>query len=188
LSIELKSEDRYILEKLATELKCGNKIYDRHRITNVGEGYMSNFSSCNSNQLFDDLAKFNIIPDKSHTTDSFKNILELVDFNLIKHFLRGIIDGDGSISNRVSCGRQHAVAVYQNSLQFCKDFDSLLKLCMNRNDLKDDIKVNKRTGVYHLRYRRINDVKQILAFLYSDATVYLKRKYKRAQLYFNDLK
>src|SRR5699024_11475414 len=91
LSMELKSEDRYILEKLAEELKCGNKIYDRHRITNKGEGYMSNFSSCNSKQLFDDLAKFNIIPDKSHTTNSFKNIMELVDVNLIKHILRGII-------------------------------------------------------------------------------------------------
>ena len=101
--MELKSEDRYILEKLAEELKCGNKIYDRHRITNKGEGHMSNFSSCNSKQLFDDLAKFNIIPDKSHTTNSFKNIMELVDVNLIKHFLRGIIDGDGSISDRNSC-------------------------------------------------------------------------------------
>lgn len=186
--MELKSEDRYILEKLAKELKCGNKIYDRHRITNKGEGYMSNFSSCNSKQLFDDLAKFNIIPDKSHTTNSFKNIMELVDVNLIKHFLRGIIDGDGSISDRNSCGTQHTVSIYQNSLKFCEDFDNLLKYCMDRNDLRDSIIMNKKTGVYHLRYRRINDVKQILNFLYNDATVYLKRKYKRAKLYFDDLK
>src|SRR5699024_12778715 len=61
-------------------------LFRSHRITNKGEGYMSNFSSCNSKQLFDDLAKFNIIPDKSHTTNSFKNIMELVDVNLIKHF------------------------------------------------------------------------------------------------------
>ena len=59
---------------------------------------------------------------------------------------------------------------------------------MDRNDLRDSIIMNKKTGVYHLRYRRINDVKQILNFLYNDATVYLKRKYKRAKLYFDDLK
>ena len=37
--------------------------------------------------MFDDLSKFNIVPNKSHTTESFcDNIEELIPFHLIKHF------------------------------------------------------------------------------------------------------
>ena len=45
---------------------------------------------------------------------------------------------------------------------------------------------NKQTGVYCLRYRRINDIKKILEFLYKDSTINLVRKYKLASLYFDN--
>ena len=185
LSIELKREDKYILEKLATELKCKNKIYDRDRKTNFGESHMSNFTSCNSKKIFDDLARFNIVPDKSHTTTSFINIEELIPNNLIKHFLRGLIDGDGTISKRYTT-RQNVIAIYQNEINFCYEFDRLLKKSMNDYDLYENIIVNKNTGVYNLRYRRIDDIKKICDFLYNGSSIYLKRKYQLAELYFKE--
>ena len=185
LSIELKREDKYILEKLATELKCKNKIYDRDRKTNFGESHMSNFTSCNSKKIFDDLARFNIVPDKSHTTTSFINIEELIPNNLIKHFLRGLIDGDGTISKRYTT-RQNAIAIYQNEINFCYEFDRLLKKSMNDYNLYENIIVNKNTGVYNLRYRRIDDIKKICDFLYNGSSIYLKRKYQLAELYFKE--
>ena len=185
LNIELKREDKYILEKFASELRCGNKIYDRDRITNFGESHMSNFTSCNSKKIFDDLARFNIVPDKSHTTTSFINIEELIPNNLIKHFLRGLIDGDGTISKRYTT-RQNAIAIYQNEINFCYEFDRLLKESMNDYDLYENIIVNKNTGVYNLRYRRIDDIKKICDFLYNGSSIYLKRKYQLAELYFKE--
>lgn len=185
LSIELKREDKYILEKLAAELKCENKIYDRDRKTNFGESHMSNFTSCNSKKIFDDLARFNIVPDKSHTTTSFINIEELIPNSLIKHFLRGLIDGDGTISKRYTT-RQNAIAIYQNEINFCYEFDRLLKKSMNDYDLYENIIVNKNTGVYNLRYRRIDDIKKICDFLYNGSSIYLKRKYQLAELYFKE--
>ena len=184
LNIELKYEDTYILQLLSSELKCNNTIYERNRVTNMGQGHTSSFTSCNSKQLFDDLSKFGIIPNKSHNYDSFKNIKELVPKCLIKHFLRGLIDGDGSISNRKTCNNQNTVSIYQNSLKFCNDFDDLLKYSMDDYSIFASLIQNRKTGVYHLRYRRINDVKKILEFLYKDSNVYLKRKYKLACLYF----
>lgn len=187
LNIELKREDRYILEKLSEELKCGNKIYDRDRKTKFGNSYMSSFTSCNSKKIFDDLARFNIIPDKSHQTKSFKNIEKYVPQNLIKHFLRGVIDGDGTISKRYTTA-QNTISVYQNEIDFCYDFDRLLKISIGNENLKENIIMNKGNGVYNLRYRRISDVKEICNFLYSDANIYLKRKYELAKLYFQDYK
>ena len=185
LNIELKREDKYILEKFASELKCGNKIYDRDRITNFGESHMSSFTSCNSKKIFDDLARFNIVPDKSHTTTSFINIEELIPNSLIKHFLRGLIDGDGTISKRYTT-RQNVIAIYQNEINFCYEFDRLLKKSMNDYDLYENIIVNKNTGVYNLRYRRIDDIKKICDFLYNGSSIYLKRKYQLAELYFKE--
>lgn len=185
LNIELKREDKYILEKFASELRCGNKIYDRDRITNFGESHMSSFTTCNSKKLFDDLARFNIVPDKSHTTTSFINIEELIPNNLIKHFLRGLIDGDGTISKRYTT-RQNVIAIYQNEINFCYEFDRLLKKSMNDYDLYENIIVNKNTGVYNLRYRRIDDIKKICDFLYNGSSIYLKRKHQLAELYFKE--
>lgn len=186
LNLELKREDRYILEKLASELKCGNKIYDRDRKTNFGEACMSSFTTCNSKKMFDDLSKFNIVPNKSHTTESFcDNIEELIPFHLIKHFLRGLIDGDGTISKRYTTN-QNAISIYQNEIQFCYDFNRLLKIAIDDENLHENIIINKVSGVYNLRYRRINDVCKICNFLYKDATIYLKRKYNLAKLYFEN--
>ena len=100
---------------------------------------------------------------------------------------RGLIDGDGSISNRNTCNNQNTVSIYQNSLKFCNDFDDLLKYSMNDYSIFTSLIQNKKTGVYHLRYRRINDVIKILEFLYKDTNVYLKRKYKLAFLYFKNI-
>ena len=186
LNLELKREDRYILEKLASEFKCGNKIYDRNRKTNFGESCTSSFTTCNSKKMFDDLSKFNIVPNKSHTTESFcDNIEELIPFHLIKHFLRGLIDGDGTISKRYTTN-QNAISIYQNEIQFCYDFNRLLKIAIDDENLHENIIINKVSGVYNLRYRRINDVCKICNFLYKDATIYLKRKYNLAKLYFEN--
>lgn len=185
LNLELLREDRYILEKLANELKCGNKIQDRDRITPFGESRTSSFTSCSSEKMFDNLQTFNIVPDKSHEASSFKNVEKLIPENLIRHFLRGLIDGDGTISKRFST-TQNSIAIYQNTIEFCNDFDKLLRISMNDDSLFENIIVNKKNGVYNLRYRRIKDVIKICNHLYNDASVYLERKYKLAQLYFTN--
>lgn len=186
LSMELKREDEYMLCFLASELKCNNLIYRRDRQTNMGSSHTSSFTSCNSKQLFDDLSKFGIVPNKSHNYDSFRNIKSFVPKNLIKHFLRGLIDGDGSISNRQKCRNQNVVAIYQNSLEFCNNFDSLLKYAMDDYSIFTSLIRHKQSGVYQLRYRRIHDVEKIINFLYKNAHIYLKRKYDLASLYFSN--
>lgn len=184
LGISLKVSDIEIVERLAKELCCNNSIAIRNRETNFGHGSMCEFETCNSKKLFDDLARFDIIPDKSHKSMSFKNIEELIPQHLIRHFLRGLIDGDGSIG--YANGQQKYICFYQNSIECCHNFDFLLKKIMNDQTLHENIIVNQN-GVYNLRYRRVNDIKKITDFLYRDATFYLKRKYDIAREYFEEL-
>ena len=184
LGISLKVSDIEIVERLAKELCCNNSIAIRNRETNFGHGSMCEFETCNSKKLFDDLARFDIIPDKSHKSMSFKNIEEMIPQHLIRHFLRGLIDGDGSIG--YANGQQKYICFYQNSIECCHNFDFLLKKIMNDQTLHENIIVNQN-GVYNLRYRRVNDIKKITDFLYRDATFYLKRKYDIAREYFEEL-
>ena len=171
LNIELMQQDDYILKTLAKELKCNNELYYRERVTNKGFGKMVRFETCNSKQLFDDLGVFDIVPDKSHKSQSFKNIKERLPKDLIKHFLRGLIDGDGNIAYKEKHDR--VIAIYQNSELFCRDFVDLLNYCYGENDFKPDISP-RHNNMYVARYRRINDIKRICGFLYKDATIFCK--------------
>lgn len=183
LNIELMQQDDEILKKLSIELKCNNQLYYRERITNKGFGKTVRFESCNSKQIFDDLSVFDIIPDKSHKSESFKNIKEKVPRYLIKHFLRGLVDGDGNISHKDR--HDKTIAVYQNSQKFCYDFVDLLNYCYGENNFRYDIR-SRPDNMYVVRYRRINDIKMICSFLYKGATIFLQRKYDIAKEYFED--
>lgn len=183
LSINLQIQDKYILEKLASELKCGNTIYERNRVTNFASSHSATFTTCNSKTMFDDLARFDIIPNKTYKSSSFKNI-ELIPKDLQRHFIRGIIDGNGSISNISK--HDKAISLYSHDRKICDDVDSLLKSLLEYDKLNADIKYikNDHDGMWFLRYRRINDIKKICTFLYGDATIYLNRKYNNAKEYF----
>ena len=184
LSLELTREDAYMVESLANELNCNNKIAIRNRVTPFGYNSFARFESCNSKKLLDDLSLFGIIPNKSHNSESFSNIRERIPKHLIRHFLRGLIDGDGSISKRYQCNNQNSIVIYQNSKKFCDDFDSLLKFSIGDCSIKESLMMNNETGMFHLRYRRIGDVQKIAEHLYKNSKMHLKRKYELAKLYF----
>lgn len=125
-----------------------------------------------NNHIYDDLNKFNIVPNKTF----IYNIPEwLSNHKLINHFMRGYFDGDGSISN---CGLGINRKVIQKSFNilgtesFISQYKELLKLNCNVNDNKI-IKIN---NIYSLSYSGNNVIKRIYEFLYKDATIYLDRK------------
>lgn len=182
LGLQLQISDKPIIEKLAEELKCGNSV--RERKTNGvfnGTG-VAEFESCNSKKLFDDLARFDIVPDKTHNSITIKNIKELVPKHLIKHFIRGVIDGDGSIAHTYYHGK--GIMIYQNSMQFCEDMQDLIAYAMDDYTLHG-VCTSRPVNMFVLRYRRINEAIKLLKFLYEDATVYIQRKYDVASEYFN---
>lgn len=93
---------------------------------------------------------------------------------LIRHFIRGFFDGDGSlILNSQRC---------HNSLNFTSG--SLSFLYQLQDKLKDisltlgGISKEKNNNVWHLRYGG-KQVHIILEWLYSESKFYIKRKYNK---------
>lgn len=158
LSIEIRDYDKYILEKFKEEIKTDNIIENTRK-------------DCvrlriHSNKIFEDLAKFNIVPDKCHKHNS----CVILDEPYMKHFIRGLFDGDGWVYNRKNNKLSFGICGTYESM------DSIKKYLIKTLNLS-----NVKTGKYYGKvpfflFSNQKDIKKIYDYLYEDATIFLTRK------------
>lgn len=124
-----------------------------------------------SKQLIEDLITHGCTPRKSLTLRFPTTVPE----DMVQHFMRGYFDGDGSISFDKSTNSWYfGVEGTREFLSTYQDF--LIKNC--------DVSPTKLVRghgrqLFSLRYAGNRQVKSILDWLYSEATVYLQRKFDR---------
>lgn len=146
--------------------KINNKTYNCANLFEV---------SLFSKKLFDDIKRFGIVPNKSLTYEIPKFILE---HELCHHFLRGMVDGDGSFYHK----KNHVEFSIVGTLNVCKSFKEVFE----KNKIvsvfnKKIYHVNKNKNTYSLTYGGNSVVASIHNYLYQDATIFLKRKKDIAQ-------
>lgn len=83
LQFHLQSRDVDLLRKMAAAMKMTNPIHYREKYVEL---------VWNSPQQFDALARFGIVPNKTFTGLEYPHSLQ---DSLHRHFIRGLIDGDG---------------------------------------------------------------------------------------------
>lgn len=127
-----------------------------------------------SDQLFDDLAKLGCIEHKTQTLKFPTE--EQVPQYLLHHFLRGFMDGDGSI--KITQPKDNKCIRF--GLDFCGTTEMLDGI---QKFFNTQLKLSKRhknkTNNYSLSYGGNQSVYKKLLMLYKDATIYLDRKYER---------
>lgn len=166
LSIQLNDEE--IIDKIKELLQIDTKThYDRR----------PNKECCGieiaSKKMFDDLAKYGIIPNKTYLSKGIK--LELIPEEFQRHYIRGLFDGDGGISftgdiAEISC-----------------DFTSYFHETVQEFQAAIDKNINKITSnqIFDLdsksrcNWRGRQQTLKILSWLYDDANISLKRKYEK---------
>lgn len=160
----LKSEDKYILDIFKRELKVKNLYYDPRK-----SGTYS--LEISSKYMVNSLNKYGIIKNKTYLLKRIP--LENIPNKYINHFFRGIFDGDGCISYSEKWKYRLSVTEYNYSLveQIRDELDKITKRNIHR-------KIQKANS-YFCCWNKKNDIKNILDFLYKDATIYLKRKHDR---------
>lgn len=167
LSIEIQERDIELLEKFKEDLCLDSKIMIRHREnTNVCSIQMTSVSLCK------DLEKYGIIPNKTHETKH----LPKVSIELLPHFLRGLVDGDGWITLDKN-GRYH-MGFVSNYASTCEDFKNYCNiitnnLCIANISYKD--KENK-TPCFQIQSKEA--IKRLAIALYQTNTICLERKYR----------
>lgn len=176
LRINLQARDNLHLSKLN---KCidGNfniRIYDEKHGDKM---YLMCQILVYSTKIVRDLMDKGVVPHKSNiiTFPGLQN-------DLIRHFIRGYFDGDGSV-----CERKHKKGPSDLVCSFtCGSLEFLesLRVILFSNDIKSYLVKDKRGEKYSLSLAGLQNPDTFLHYIYDDSTVYLDRKYiKKENLY-----
>jgi hypothetical protein len=163
LAFTINTKDKNILLKFKELIKTTAPVNDRIYIDKRnGREIHSTYLIIYSQKIINDLLKLGVGSDKT------KNLnLPKINNDLIKHLIRGLVDGDGHIGKRV-------VSII--STKEC--VDDILKYLKNYNIFATKFEkfINKEKNVY-MRYFYKDGLK-FLNHIYSNATVFLERKYE----------
>lgn len=168
ISISLQDGDSYILQKFREETSSTRKV------SNDGRGCSQ--MMVHSNKMANDLQKYGIVPNKS-----FKTYLPNIEYPLMRHVIRGIFDGDGSVqAHYINHKNKSKKSTYKHTVGFCGT-------CMLMNQIRDYLCLSlgiKYINVYSYKTRelsmvtwgKVSNIYMIYRFLYDDAELFLKRK------------
>lgn len=171
LSIKLKSTDLEHLEKFKQAIEYDGEIKiiaSKRRDTETfgAEIRINSFKMCT------DLIGHGIAPRKSGK----ECIPKTIPNELAVHFIRGFIDGDGHIGGSMAKGRVARVCVDSSSKTVVNQIAHWF--CSNSNLI---FCFYKRGNMYSCKTQSKSVVYETLKIIYSSSTVYLTRKYNKAQ-------
>ena len=170
ITLSLQEQDSYMIERFKELLHINRSIVKDKRDN-------SSSITLSSNKMAVDLAKYGVVPNKT-----FKTYLPILPSYLMPHLLRGIIDGDGNIGYRKRVNDKDLNA---NNIRF------QVSICGSEliiNQIKEYLvnqlgvfssKVSLEGNIYSIRWTSRKDFFSICNYIYSDATIYLKRKRDR---------
>lgn len=167
LSINLSAKDKHHLEKFKDFIGTDSdiKVYSPQRI-------YAKYDMCrldvNSTVLCETLANFEI---RENKTGNEKFPVSIPD-RLIRHFIRGFFDGDGSVSNPTNrSGATFSICSSFGILSYIQTY--LVSDC--GLSFTKIIKDKRHDNVFSLVYTG-TQTSRIYDYLYQDSTVYLERK------------
>lgn len=171
VAIELKSYDSYILQKFLDCVGSTRKLTRDKRCDCMT-------ATVSSKKVVADLKKYGCAEHSSLTQQFPKNVPE----NMMRHFVRGLIDGDGSlgyytvtVKGRVRNNHYKSVRMCSGNYQFLKDMMTYMQNTLGLN-LDYNAIQREKENLYSFKYSNKHDVSIILHWLYDDATIYLTRK------------
>ena len=176
LCICLEDSDYTILEKIRAAMQSTHPI--KRGIIKENPYKKSNNKclkqcsiSINGKALITPLVKMGLAGKKTYTLDS--SIIKYIPKHLVRHFLRGYLDGDGNITwgKKYSSGYKYIVQVCGN-----KDFllGSFQKYFPSNCSLYKD-KASRQVFTWKIACK--SEVMRFLTYIYGDSTIYLDRKY-----------
>ncbi len=171
ISFILQEQDKDILIKFK-KLFSSNRPLIKNNRRNRQIHYIF---SITSKRLKQKLIKYNCPPAKTE-------ILTYPDFlpsELENHFIRGYFDGDGCFycgKNKNAKSKRVRVSIV-GSKSFCLGLINILKNRGRKTSLGKDVYANGNVIIIYL-YGNSN-VSNFMDWIYSDATIYLERKYNK---------
>jgi len=174
ITVCLHEQDLELLEKFSNILYGFVKKMTKSTVIlkdgNVGTYYSFGFYG---KKIKNDLVKHGCVPNKSFIL-TFPNFLRN---NLYSHFIRGYVDGDGCLSLT-----RRPVIDITSTLSFLEGLTSYLDAHLGIKIDRFGIRHPDRdTSTRNIQITNREDVTKFLDYLYSNATIYMQRKYNSYQ-------
>lgn len=179
-NIVISINDREVLEFISREFKFSGEIRKTKKggFENSKSGYSLNFSS---KIMASRLREIGLYPNKSLILEK----MPCIDEKLIRHFIRGYFDGDGSIilSHNTSyykakgCNIKYMYPTYCFMILGTEIFlnDILEKAGFNYGKIYD----TKSEKIKCLKINAKKEYQNIYNYLYNNSTIKLERKYNK---------
>ena len=164
------AKDKEILEKIRTALKSDHKIGEYINNNGYGQGNAYCSLIVNNEKMVSDLQKLGIVFNKSKIL-RFPN-QEQVPFHLLRHFIRGYFDGDGSIY-KVAQGNTYGIS-FTGTQDFLTGISNFFR--DNGVDTASQIYKYHDKDIYDYKIGGRSNVKKVRDILYIDASIFMNRK------------
>lgn len=169
LGVTLGIKDVEVLEKFKKSLKAQNPIYYGYSYKD-GKRHDNCSLIITSRKIVNSLAQYNIVPRKTFLNVEFPEILK--NHIYLNHYIRGLIDGDGTITNR-------AKNLIHISLCGSPIFiENIYDYICNHLNIRGYVKnISKYMSLFVIS--KDEYVFKFANYLTKDANVYLERKFNK---------
>jgi intein/homing endonuclease len=176
--INLAIKDKDHLEKFAKFLNFTGDIREFE-----GSGFRNEkdkrFKSCciqfRNSKIWNDLNSKGCTPNKSLTL-KFPDLSIFKSEDLVRHFIRGYVDGDGWLTNSKNKNTYKQQIGAIGTPEFLKGLNDYIKPVNGSIKSKDS--EDHPNKAYMIVYHCVA-ARQVARYLYEDATIYLERKYNK---------
>lgn len=178
LTINLQAGDKKHLEKLN---KCLEGNYSVKVTENIrgDKTYWNARLSVYSTKLVKDLINKGVVPNKTSVI-----VFPTIQNDLVRHFIRGYFDGDGTV-----CERKHKKGPSDLACSFTcgnQTFLESIRKILFENNINSYIVQTNENKVY-LSLAGLQNPDNFLKYIYKDATIYLDRKFEKMEHLYKNL-
>lgn len=178
VQISLQEQDREILERFNIELESNKPLsfinkqkynknhQNQYRLSIYSEKVSTRIKNLGCPQKKSLILEF---PDKN-----------IIPENLLKHFIRGYFDGDGSFGTYLSKGKyKKYFFVFVGTKNFCEKLQKIIK---EKFDINSSIEIRHKdrdNSTRQLRFSGRIQIYKILDWLYFNSSFFLRRKFEK---------
>lgn len=165
IAFQLQSNDKAVLELFSNWFYGQNLVKTYQRETFKNGDYVS--LQLYSKRLKERVIELGCVPNKTF-------VIQYPEINnsLHRHFIRGVLEGDGHISKAYNCNI--SITIVSASLIFLEQLKEVIKSNLNVN-----VEVYDRVSIKSLKVSGIADTNKFLNWVYQDSSCVLSRKYQR---------
>ena len=171
IRLQLQNSDIEILEKFKEDLQLDCQIIHDKR-----SNHQCSSIEFIDEQIFNDLAKFGIIPNKTYLSEHL--MYQEIPKQFLNSYILGLFDGDGCLTYSQDFATDVTFSFTTYSKTIALDFQLLIDELIDKKEHSQLI----YTNAWHVQWRGRKQVLKILDLLYQNSPRYLKRKYKKYKL------